>query len=140
MLSRGTARQPTARYNIGVLNGDETVTDLGTGLVWRRAPLDATYTFAAAQLQCGAAGFGWRVPSVKELQTLVDEEKTAGPLIDETAFSGTPAGPAPFWTSSRSADTPNAAWFVDFATGAAADTAPVAGDLIDQLYQVRCVR
>jgi hypothetical protein len=134
------AGQPFGRYNLGNLGPDETATDVGTGLVWRRAPLVATHTYGEAQLQCGAAGFGWRVPSVKELQTLVDEEKSGPPYIDETVFSGTAAGPAPFWTSSRSGDVPNAAWFVDFATGAAAAAAPVAGDLIDQRYPVRCVR
>ena len=132
--------QPVARYNIVGLAPDETVTDLGTGLEWRRAALDGTYTFGQAQLQCGAAGSGWRVPSVKELQTLVDDDKTAAPHLDDTVFLGTPTGRAPFWTSSRSADLANAAWFVNFGTGESADATLVTGALLDQPYQVRCVR
>jgi hypothetical protein len=135
--------QPAARYNITGLAPDEIVTDLGTGLQWQRAAGDATFTFDEAQAHCAAlplAGGDWRVPSVKELQTLVDDAKTAGPYIDQTVFAGTPAGRAPFWTSSPSAAAASAAWFVDFATGEAAATAAVSGDLVDQLHQVRCVR
>jgi hypothetical protein len=119
------------------------VTDGGTGLVWQRTPSDASYTWSEAQAHCEALdldGGGFRVPSVKELQTLIDEAKTESPYLDEDAFPGTPAGRLLFWTSSRSASVVTAAWFVNFGTGEAADAAAVIGNIEDMENRVRCVR
>ena len=79
----------------------------GQGLVWprRAAPrrlatalVPATrnsYNWSGAKAYCGGvvlAGGGWRVPSVKELMTLVDfSVASPGPTIDTTAFPNTPA-------------------------------------------------
>jgi hypothetical protein len=141
--ARSVVGQPMSRYRIEGTSPDDTVVDLGTGLVWQRTLAGATLTFDDAHDHCAAVtlpGTGWRVPSVKELQTLVHDGKTQAPFIDGEAFPGTPAGLAPFWTSSPSVTVETAAWFVNFGTGEASDVAPVAGDGMDQLNHVRCVR
>ena len=74
----------------------------------------------------------WRLPSVEELETLVDERATTGPRVD-AIFSGTTA--EAYWTSTVKAGggTPSA-WTVNFSTGAV-DTAAQTGSL-----RVKCVK
>ena len=135
--------EPTSRYRIAGAAPGEIVTDLGTGLVWQRDAGDATFSFEEARAHCAALlleGQGWRVPSVKELQTLVYDARSQAPFIDTEAFPDTPAGRAPYWTSSSSATVAGAAWFVNFGTGESGDVALAAGDVEDQPSFVRCVR
>jgi len=81
----------------------DTVTDNKTGLVWQRAASPATYDETSAPAFCptldlGGFNSGWRLPTYKELQTLVDPRvATPGPTIDQAAFPSTPA--AYFWVS-----------------------------------------
>ena len=79
-------------------NGDGTVTDLNTGLMWQQVPdLTNKVTFSNAFVQADAltlGGYGdWRVPSIKELYSLIDfsgetgqSEASAVPYIDTTYF------------------------------------------------------
>jgi hypothetical protein len=103
-------------------NGDGTVTDPRTGLIWMRCAMGqtwtgstcsgtaSTYTWAAAVALTGATSFAgksdWRLPNIRELQTIVDRS-TYNPAINTAAFQNTPNGW--FWTASFS--TPNA-WYV----------------------------
>ena len=73
----------------------------------------------------------WRVPSLTELQTLVDES-TKEPAIDLTAFPGAPNDYV--WTSSLFAADLSSAWTVRFNDGYTWYY-PVATP-----YSVRCVR
>lgn len=63
---------PTARYQD---NGDGTVTDLNTGLMWVRAR-GAKVPWGAAVAGAGASRVGgwsdWRVPTIKELYSLIN--------------------------------------------------------------------
>lgn len=100
--------------------------DTKTFLSWRRSVTgDRTFVEANdAQVSC-PAGASYRIPTMKELLTLVDEqphdEYEDGGLvartIDRSAFPLTPA--AEFWTSTTSAADPSLGWVVDFSTGAA---------------------
>jgi hypothetical protein len=60
---------------------------------------------------------GWRLPSMKELQTIVDVAR-AQPAVDPTLFPG--ADSALVWSSSAVAGSPGQYWVVDFSLGAAA--------------------
>jgi hypothetical protein len=88
-----------------------TVFDKKTKLTWQQAlqPADAgtftTHTAAEATSYCSALdlnGGGWRLPSVKELATIVDEQGNVL-YIDQTAFPNTPnvADKSRFWSSSQ---------------------------------------
>ena len=126
-----------AKYTI---SGDTlTVLDNGTGLRWVRNPISiggvwaSTMTWANAITNCAAlnaaAGYGgntdWRLPNVKELQSLVNYGNVS-PAIGETT-SNDPAATheVPFtntqsnayWSSTTDAGTTGSAWYVVFYNG-----------------------
>jgi len=83
-----------------------------------------------AKAHCSSLGY--RLPTVKELSTLVDLTVTPGPKIDQTAFPDTPA--TSFWTSSPYAGSPSAAWGVSFKDGSSNRA------IVSSNYRVRCIR
>jgi hypothetical protein len=92
---RGAARgpfTPAQRYVIDAAS--DTVTDTRTGLVWQRTVGDPL-VYAAAEAHCAALGAGFRIPTFKELFTLVDRSRIR-PSIDPV-FPDTPS--TPFWTA-----------------------------------------
>ena len=122
----------------------EVVRDTGTGLVWTREtralPFDDAKTFCAS-LQTDGGGF--RVPGVKELQTLIDETRAEPPWIDLGAFSEFPPivlGHVHFWSSTVEAAHPSSAWMVDFATATVEATGSTASFTMNTPLHVRCVR
>jgi hypothetical protein len=70
-------------------------------------------TWAEAKAYCATLGF--RLPSVKELVTIVDFTNSA-PAIDTATFLG-PYHAEDFWTSSEAAGQPSLAWDVGFSGG-----------------------
>ncbi len=129
-------------------NGDGTITDNNTGLMWEKKSLEGdistnihhrdkayTWTDAVAQhianLNAGAGFAGhtdWRLPNVKELQSIVNYENTSpavSPAFDTGCAAGctvltcscTSAGNT--WSSSTEATlgTQTKAWLVDFISG-----------------------
>jgi len=120
---------PTERFKV---LDNQLVRDTLTNLVWQRQASTTAMTWAAAQTYCANAGF--RLPTVKELNSIVDSTVgVPGPTIDQQAFPNTPA--QAFWTSSwnRSSLASNP-WLVRFDDG------------VSTLYRVedtcyaRCVR
>jgi hypothetical protein len=109
------------------------VRDAYTGLVWQH-PAGSVGSLAEAIAYCpsiGLNGNAWRLPSLKELLTLVDET-TANPAIDANAFPGTAPDAL---VSSTPSDLPTPVrWFVDFHDGVASTI------FVDTIYSVRCVR
>jgi hypothetical protein len=102
------------------------LTDASTALVWQQAVPKATPTWSLAKASCDAAGAGVRLPSLKELQTLVDYGMVypgPGPAIDPTAFPATPVGP--YLTSSAFSGSDSVFWMVRFDYGDAASSAVV---------------
>ncbi len=97
---RGTPLQGSLTSGSGV------VTDSLTGLAWQTTALDETpRTWAAALDYCEtlthAGKQDWRLPSIKELATLVDETAEAAPVVaadfggaaTEDYWSSTPTSP-----------------------------------------------
>ncbi len=102
------------------------VVDTVTGLEWERAD-GAPASFDDATLRCTSLGL--RLPSVRELQSIVDENRHA-PALDPELFPG--AEPVRFWSSTLRGGDP---WQVSFKDGQTyAEEGP------DALVANRCVR
>ena len=121
-------------------NGDGTITDNNTKLVWEKKSSDGTihdfhtvYTwadaFAVHIAGLNSANFAghndWRVPNVKELQSIVNYEKFEPAVSTEfnsncmsgsTVLTGSCTA-TPYWTSSTDASLLTAAWRVVFNDG-----------------------
>jgi hypothetical protein len=76
-----------------VVNGDGSVTDSVTKLIWQQATNPANTIAGApgacAALSVGSLTSGWRLPTVKELVSIVDFESATSPMIDTAAFPNT---------------------------------------------------
>jgi hypothetical protein len=93
------------------------VFDGATGLTWYQA-FSPPVTWSDAATYCSTQPGGFRVPTVKELLSLVDYTKlpnSTAATINPIAFPNTPT--APFWTSSGLGTTPGAVWIVFFGDG-----------------------
>lgn len=78
--------------------------------------------FAATQSYCGSLGGGSRLPSVKELLTLVDFTKnpSTSDMVDRTVFTS----PTDFyWTSTQAAGESRSVWTIDFQDGSLGSSA-----------------
>jgi hypothetical protein len=126
------ADAPPGRYTVAAAE----VTDTQTGLIWQQGMSAAMgVAWADASTYCSTLTLNshvWRLPSLRELQTLVDESKT--PAIDLTAFPNTPS--TSFWTSNEFTGNPGNAWVVDFGYGITFGY----GIDVMSMYPVRCVR
>jgi hypothetical protein len=98
-------------------NGDGTVNDLATGLMWQQADDGNTYNWKEAlafATQSELAGYtDWRLPNTKELQSIVDYDKITFPAIDESFFVCTKAD-SWFWTSTTHGDYKYTACYLAF--------------------------
>lgn len=125
------AGAPQGRYTVTA----DTVFDTKTSLTWQRSAPSALYTQANAAAYCQSLGLGgmtgWRLPTIKELQSLVDI-RTSKPAIDAAVFPGTASNE--YWSSSSFAINTSYAWTVTFSYGNV-NSGPVTND-----YLVRCVR
>jgi formylglycine-generating enzyme required for sulfatase activity len=109
------------------------VVDPATHLTWQAAADPAFHTWDEARDHCAGlalAGGGWRLPTMFELQTLIDESATE-PAIDTRAFPDTP--PEGFWAATPLAGMPGY-WFVSFDRGIAYNA------VAEHPYHARCVR
>lgn len=130
-ISAGGTNRHHARYVRGakptvghryINNNDNTVTDLDTGLMWTQAPATARSWNDALIYAEGLslAGFSdWRLPNIKELQSLQDIPRatsaavTTNPCINRLLFPSATA--TAYWSStSVKSGTPTQAWLVDF--------------------------
>jgi len=113
---------------------DDTARDTKTGLTWQRVVEHDNYTWKDAIARCSSLGSnsgGWRLPSLRELLTLVDVTH-AEAAIDATAFPNTPS--EFFWSSSSSTSPAGAAWGVNFTRGSSGEA------LVSTKAHVRCTR
>jgi Protein of unknown function (DUF1566) len=122
---------PPTRYE----TSPKEILDVATGLRWQRAASPKALSFVAAASYCGHLNLAgkphWRVPTMGELLTLIDE-RADSPMIDRAAFPETPG--EPFWSSSTFANGHELAWYVRFDRGSG-----LYGRLIEP-FRVRCVR
>ena len=113
-------------------NGDGTTTDLKTGLMWKKCPegltgsacetgtiAGFTWQQALQRVQTinssgGFAGYtDWRLPNIKELRSIV-EEQCYDPSVNLETFPNT--GSETFWSSSTEGASVSV-WLIDFRGG-----------------------
>jgi len=101
-----------------LVNGDGTVTDQAMGLMWQQVAVSNKNWQAALEYAEGLslAGYdNWRLPTRKELQTIVDYNH-CNPAIDATIFPDTLS--ASYWSSTTAkVYTGGYAWYVNFSHG-----------------------
>jgi hypothetical protein len=88
---RGGLAAPATRYSLGTGALAGTVLDNATRLRWQTASIGPATADLLAQ-DCSASSLGqltWRLPSIEELLTIVDET-TSNPAFDTSIFSGGP--------------------------------------------------
>ncbi len=137
VLGMATASAQTCRPDIAASapdsrfsdNGDGTVTDAATGLIWKQCAEGlsgtgctvgnlSTFTWSQALQRAADAVFAgsslWRLPNKNELASLV-EQRCYDPAINSRFFPNTPS--SWFWSSSPYANYPGYAWYVSFSNG-----------------------
>ena len=116
-------------------NGDGTVTDLATGLNWQQQVDGLLRTWEEALAYCEnlelpAGQSDWRLPNIKELQSVVDYTSSI-PAINKIVFPGT--NPSYFWASTTNSQNTTNPWSVNFYNGGNGSGHNSAS------YDVRCV-
>jgi Protein of unknown function (DUF1566)/Abnormal spindle-like microcephaly-assoc'd, ASPM-SPD-2-Hydin/YHYH protein/Putative Ig domain len=102
-------------------NGDGTITDLDTSLMWAQIP-SASLSWEGALAYAEALSLGgysdWRLPNVKELQTLTDYTLASATsasgikaCINRTLFST--AAATAYWSSTSLKNSPTEAWLLE---------------------------
>lgn len=128
-------RQSVAHY---IDNGDETVTDLSTGLMWQKAASPDMMSWEKALTRCERSTFGgytdWRLPTINELQSLVDYS-LSGPSINTTYFPDRSSWS--YWSSTTAA---HAYYTTDTAKGVYFHYGHTISLLKINRTYVRCVR
>ena len=111
-------------------NGDETVTDSTTGLVWQKSYVNKTWENALSYCEgLELAGHtDWRLPNKNELESLINHDK----IYPASDFPAMPSSGA-FW-SSTSYQGGGDAYYLEFGTGIPGDTEK------NVKAGVRCVR
>jgi Protein of unknown function (DUF1566) len=129
-------------------NGDGTITDANTSLMWEKKVAEQGLHFhdnhfvwtpgpgsvwdwvASLNAENGGAGFAnhtdWRLPNLRELQSIVDYQNSAPAVASEFNTACTPGcgmgacsctEPSNLWTSTTFMADSTLAWWVDFANG-----------------------
>jgi len=99
-------------------NGNGTVTDTSTGLMWQQAYSPGTGTWEQALAYCEGLNLGgytdWRLPTVNELRSLLDYSRYES-MINATYFPGTVS--SFYWSSTTDAEFTDRACGVGFYDG-----------------------
>ena len=118
-------------------NGNETVTDIKTGLVWQKGDDGTTRNWETALSYCEGLSLGgktdWRLPNIKELSSIVDYTKHTFTIDDafSTLLNSSSIG---YWSSTTYFSSTSYKWGVSFYTSGWSS-----GGNTNSNY-VRCVR
>lgn len=127
-----SADPPSGHFTIG----PGSVVDNHTGLVWQRSISATSRLHSNAGAYCSALVLDtyddWRLPTVPELASIVDETRF-DPAIDPIVFPSTPA--VQYWSSTPDTAVPDRVWTVDFMDGASLAVSTSVG-----MHLTRCVR
>mgnify|MGYP000052905118 CR=1 FL=1 len=117
-------------------NGNGTITDKNTGLIWQKGSPDSTMDWNSSLTYCEnltLAGYeNWRLPTIKELISIVDYCQY-DPAINIEFFPNTASDK--YWSSTTNVSDANKAWALDFYMGR-----PTNGYYKGNFCKVRAVR
>ena len=122
------------RFSVKTDASGDVVVDAALKRTWQRATAAGSYTWANAKTYCGGLqvqGGGWRLPDIRELESLVDVSATK-PAIDKVSFPDTLNDS--YWSVTLSAASASSAWSVYLTVGSALSID------IATTYRVRCIR
>jgi blue copper oxidase len=104
----------TTLANRFVNNNNGTITDNLTGLIWQQVPTNTTRTWEQALTYAEGLTLGgasdWRLPNIKELQSLTDVRLT-NPALDTNFFSG--IGVKKYWSATSLPNQSTSAWYLN---------------------------
>ena len=130
-LVRGPSAPTNSPMHRFFNNSNGTVTDLDTGLTWQQGEAQALMSWTNALLYAESltlAGFtDWRLPNIKELESLNDETLTS-PSVDANFFPA--AKSARYWSSTTQNNRATNAWFAEFITGITSQSAKVGSNWV----------
>ena len=137
------AREPPNHYTIGT----DTVTDGYTGLTWQRGRSPSLMAWEDAPAYCGGLTLdglgGWRVPTLTELATTVNEAKVGGAIV-ASAFPDNPDGcrePQYWFWAAEASQVGGVAWGLSYCDGFTGWNVGSEGDWnYFPTANVRCVR
>jgi Protein of unknown function (DUF1566) len=132
------AEASPCHYIVGEGAAAGTVYDTGSKLTWQRDAPPTLYDMKTAHLYCSTLdldGTGWRVPTAKEMYSLVSFTALKAPFIDTTVFRGT-SPTSSFWTATGVVTDPTSTWIVYFG-GTAGSIDSIGGAV---RANIRCVR
>jgi hypothetical protein len=114
LLSNASPGAPASQYD-PYDAASTTIHDRRTGMTWQRNAAGCPgCTWAQALAYCDSLSLAtfsdWRLPTVKELATIVDYRATS-PAVDVNAFPGTATADS-YWTSTAVSGFSNKAWLV----------------------------
>lgn len=128
------AKAPVGRFAIKTDASGNVVVDATFKVSWQQATAASPYNWTNAKAYCQnlqLQGSGWRLPTLRELQSLVDF-KTSSPAIDKAYFPDTVNDY--YWTSTVYQPSASVAWVVGFYNGDSG------GNGVTSNSRVRCVR
>jgi RHS repeat-associated protein len=115
-------------------NGNGTVTDNTTGLIWQQDD-PGGLTWASALSYCEGLPLGghsdWRLPNIKELESITDDTRY-NPAVDTVFFPN--AHSSIYWSSTTYDGSSSDAWYIGFSYGYSS-----ARDKNYYSFYVRCV-
>jgi hypothetical protein len=121
-------------------NGDQTVTDKKTGLIWQKAEV-VDVSLEQAKQSVGELSVGgyndWRMPTILELLSIVDTSLNKPPFSDMLGSSESEY----FWSSESTPGVTDRAWVLNAGGGIGnkpIDESHAAGG--DKIYSLKCVR
>ena len=105
---------PTILPNHFINNGNGTSTDIVTGLMWKQVATTDSITWEQALIDAEGlsyAGYNdWRMPNIKELQS-INDETLINPSVNTNFFTLT--GAKRYWSSTTLPNQTTKAWYFD---------------------------
>lgn len=105
---------PAILPNHFIDNGNGTTTDLLTDLTWQQIPYSDSITWEQALALADTLTFAgysdWRLPNIKEVQS-INDESLINPSINQTYFSGVNVNH--YWSSTSLPNQTTKAWYLD---------------------------